>query len=424
MAAGLTVKIKGDASHFDKTLKSVKGGLSSIKTPLTAVAAGAAAVGAAIGAAAFGAYKLTESLIDVGEAARKEDAVLGNVVKRMGLFGTGADKITAKMIKYADATELATGIDAGIIKSTQAKLSTFEEVAKTAGDVGGAFDRATKAALDMSIVFGGDASQYAVQLGKALQDPEKGLAALKKTGALTRVDIERIGAEFASSGNKAKAFDQILSAIERQVGGAADAAATGTSRIRAAFNQMRDELAVPVSEQFDRLADQISKQTPAIVEAFQAIAPKIADAASKIFNAFGTALTGDTANLVALGVLVGNAIMGGIEIAFKQGMSRLGASVLGLSEKFRFAGAGVPGIVAGFASNVGEVPIGQVASQAADVNLQSDIRTLINTMRLQFEQLQGFQNQPQGIQYDPESRLEVLLQSIDRKLNPTPFPAR
>lgn len=424
MAAGLTVKIKGDASHFDKTLKSVKGGLSSIKTPLAVVAAGAAAVGAAIGAAAFGAYKLTESLINVGEAARKEDAVLGNVVKRMGLFGTGADKITAKMIKYADATELATGIDAGIIKSTQAKLSTFEEVAKTAGDVGGAFDRATKAALDMSIVFGGDASQYAIQLGKALQDPEKGLAALKKTGALTRVDIERIGAEFAASGNKAKAFDQILSAIERQVGGAADAAATGTSRIRAAFNQMRDELAVPVSEQFDKLADQISKQTPAIVEAFQAIAPKIADAASKIFNAFATALTGDTANLVALGVLVGNAIMGGIEIAFKQGMSRLGASVLGLSEKFRFAGAGVPGIVAGFASNVGEVPIGQVASQAADVNLQSDIRTLINTMRLQFEQLQGFQNQPQGIQYDPESRLEVLLQSIDRKLNPTPFPAR
>lgn len=425
MAAGLTVKIKGDASHFDKTLKSVKGGLSSIKTPLAVVAAGAAAVGAAIGAAAFGAYKLTESLIDVGEAARKEDAVLGNVVKRMGLFGTGADKITAKMIKYADATELATGLDAGIIKSTQAKLSTFEEVAKTAGDVGGAFDRATKAALDMSIVFGGDASQYAVQLGKALQDPEKGLAALKKTGALTRVDIERIGAEFASSGNKAKAFDQILSAIERQVGGAAEAAATGTSRIRAAFNQMRDELAVPVSEQFDKLAAQISAQTPQIVSAFQAIAPQVSEAASKVFNAFATALSGDTANLVLLGTMIGQAIMGGVEIAFKQGMSRLGASVLQLSEKFRFAGAGIPGIAAGFATSAGEVPIGQLASQSADVNLQSDIRTLVNTMRLQFEQLQGFQQQPQGIVTDPAAvRLEVLLQSIDRKLNPTPFPAR
>ena len=425
MAAGLTVKIKGDASHFDKTLKSVKGGLSSIKTPLAVVAAGAAAVGAAIGAAAFGAYKLTESLINVGEAARKEDAVLGNVVKRMGLFGTGADKITAKMIKYADATELATGIDAGIIKSTQAKLSTFEEVAKTAGDVGGAFDRATKAALDMSIVFGGDASQYAVQLGKALQDPEKGLAALKKTGALTRLDIERIGAEFAASGNKAKAFDQILSAIERQVGGASEAAATGTSRIRAAFNQMRDELAVPISEQFDKLAAQISAQTPQIVSAFQAIAPQVSEAASKVFNAFATALSGDTANLVLLGTMIGQAIMGGVEIAFKQGMSRLGGSVLQLSEKFRFAGAGIPGIAAGFATSAGEVPIGQLASQSADVNLQSDIRTLVNTMRLQFEQLQGFQQQPQGIVTDPAAvRLEVLLQSIDRKLNPTPFPAR
>jgi len=425
MAAGLTVKIKGDASHFDKTLKSVKGGLSGLSTPLTAIAAGAAAVGAAMGAAAFGAYKITESLIEAGEAARREDAVLRSVVDSMGLFGDKAESVTAKMIKFADTTELATGIDAGIIKSSQTKLSTFESVAKTAGEVGGAFDRATKAALGMGVAFGGDASGYAIQLGKALEDPEKGLTSLKKTGALMQVDIDRIGAEFAMTGDKAKAMSEILSAVERQISRSAGAAVTGTSRIRAAFNQMRDELAVPISQEFDKLADAIAKMTPQIVANFQAIAPQVSNAASKIFNAFATALAGDTANLVALGVLVGNAIMGGIEIAFKQGMSRLGASVLGLSEKFRFAGAGVPGIAAGFATKVGEVPIGQLAGQSADINLQSDIRTLVNTMRLQFEQLKGFDQQPQGTISDPAAiRLEVLLQSIDRKLNPTPFPAR
>lgn len=427
MAAGLTVKIKGDASHFDKTLKSVKGGLSSIKTPLTAVAAGAAAVGAAIGAAAISAYKLTESLVNAGEAARKEDAILGNVVKRMGLFGTGADKITEKMIKYADATELATGLDAGIIKSTQAKLSTFEEVAKTAGDVGGAFDRATKAALDMSIVFGGDASQYAVQLGKALQDPEKGLAALKKTGALTRVDIERIGAEFASSGNKAKAFDQILSAIERQVGGAAEAAATGTSRIRAAYNQMRDELAIPVSEEFDKLAQSITLMTPGVVDAFKAMAPQISTAFNTVFTALGEAVQGNTERLFAIGTFIGQAIAEGFKASAK------GLIVSRLDEIIKSTPLGFAAIKAaeagGYDVNRGSQTLGGTIFKEGMSKIATDFQTL---MAQQAPTIQGVG----GSQYrlaapgesspfrDETGRMIILLESIDRKLNPTPFPAR
>lgn len=427
MAAGLTVKIKGDASHFDKTLKSVKGGLSGLSTPLTAIAAGAAAVGAAIGAAAFGAYKLTESLIDAGEAARAEDALLGNVVKQMGIFGSRAEDVTAKMIKYADATELATGIDAGIIKSTQTKLSTFDKVAATADQTGGAFDRATKAALDMSRTFGGDASTYAIMLGKALQDPEKGLAALKKTGALMPEDIQRIGDEFKRTGDQARAMSNILSAVERQVGNSGEATATGTSRIRAAFNQMRDELAVPISQEFDKLADAVAKMTPQIVANFQAIAPQVSEAASKIFNAFATALAGDTANLVALGVMIGEAIGGGVKIGFNRMMSEVGAGVLGagssLLETFGGQAGGPAGATYG-GTRTQNLNAGSAAAQAASENTATQIRELVNTLKLQFQQLQGFQTPPQGIQYDPESRLEVLLKSIDRKLNPTPFPAR
>jgi hypothetical protein len=428
MAAGLTVKIRGDASHFDKTLKSVKGGLSSIKTPLTAVAAGAAAVGAAIGAAAFGAYKLTESLINVGEAARKEDAVLGNVVKRMGLFGTGADKITAKMIKYADATELATGIDAGIIKSTQAKLSTFEEVAKTAGDVGGAFDRATKAALDMSIVFGGDASQYAVQLGKALQDPEKGLAALKKTGALTRLDIERIGAEFAASGNKAKAFDQILSAIERQVGGASEAAATGTSRIRAAFNQMRDELGVPISEQFDKLADTISKQTPAIVEGFKAMAPQISTAFNTIFTAIGEAMQGNTDRLFAIGTFIGETIVDGAKTSLLAAATSLSDELIALMNpqaRLAFQAAKLAGFDIDKASGVAGQQIMRAGASEVATNFQrlmaQNAPPIQGVGGSQFRLAMPGESSPFR---DETGRMIILLESIDRKLNPTPFPAR
>lgn len=436
MAAGLTVKIKGDASHFDKTLKSVKGGLLSIKTPLTAVAAGAAAVGAAIGAAAFGAYKLTESLIDAGEAARAEDALLGNVVKQMGIFGSRAEDVTAKMIKYADATELATGIDAGIIKSTQTKLSTFDKVAATADQTGGAFDRATKAALDMSRTFGGDASTYAIMLGKALQDPEKGLAALKKTGALMPEDIQRIGDEFKRTGDQARAMSNILSAVERQVGNSAEATATGTSRIRAAFNQMRDELGVPISQEFDKLADQIAKATPGIVKGFQNIAPQISAAASSVFNAISSALTGDTTLLVKIGELMATAVVGGFKIGFNRLMSEFGAGVLGaggsLLEIFGGQAGGPAAAYTG--TRAGTLSAGSMASQAASENTLTEIRALKNELAILSQSLQ-VQTGPGGSfrlaqpgetssLVDTEGRMIILLESIDRKLNPTPFPAR
>jgi hypothetical protein len=314
MAAGLTVKIRGDASHFQKTLTGVKGGISSLAGPIGTLTTGMAAFGAAaLGVAAAG-VAITKSFIQFGEEARKEDAVLGNVVKSMGLFGSKAGDVTERMIDYADATELATGIDAGIIKSTQQKLATFEDVAKTAGETGGAFDRATKAALDMATVFGGDASSYAIQLGKALQDPEKGLNALKKTGALMSQDVERIGEEFKRTGDKARTFNQILTAVERQVKGSSEASATGTSRIAAAFRQMRDEIGVPISKEFDKFAASIAAQTPLIVAAIQDMGPKIGTAANSIFTALALAASGNTQQLIRIGDFIAEAIGQGLKI--------------------------------------------------------------------------------------------------------------
>lgn len=426
MAAGLTVKIKGDASHFDKTLKSVKGGLSSIKTPLTAVAAGAAAVGAAIGAAAFGAYKLTESLINAGEAARAEDALLGNVVKQMGIFGSRAEDVTAKMIKYADATELATGIDAGIIKSTQTKLSTFDKVAATADQTGGAFDRATKAALDMSRTFGGDASTYAIMLGKALQDPEKGLAALKKTGALMPEDIQRIGDEFKRTGDQARAMSNIISAVERQVGNSAEATATGTSRIRAAFNQMRDELGVPISQEFDKFADQIAKLTPQIVTSLQGIAPQVSAIALTIFSSLSQALTGNTEHITKIGMLIGEALGFGLNVAWKKALFEFTEATFRTIEDVnplrKIFGDQTEKISEYIAKNKNEFMADMMTSGVSALSDKAKALEIVQGVGGSTYRVAG-PGESSAFR-DAGGRMIILLESIDRKLNPTPFPAR
>jgi hypothetical protein len=61
----------------------------------------------------------------------------------MGLFGSSTQKVTDRLIKLAEETAMATGIDNLAIKATQAKLLTFKNLAATADELGGAFDRAT-----------------------------------------------------------------------------------------------------------------------------------------------------------------------------------------------------------------------------------------------------------------------------------------
>jgi hypothetical protein len=137
---------------------------------------------------------------------------------------------------------LATAVDDEIIKSTQAKLLTFANLAKTADQVGGAMDRATLAAIDLAAAGFGEAEQNAVQLGKALQDPVKGITALGRAGVtFTEQEKEKI-AVLVESGKVLEAQDMILSAIETQVGGTAAATATGSAKMAVAFGEMSESI--------------------------------------------------------------------------------------------------------------------------------------------------------------------------------------
>lgn len=309
--AGLTVKIKGDASQFDKTMSGVKGTIASIKTPLGAITKAGAAIGAAFtaaaGAVAYAGYKLNS----IGEEGRASDAKLKNVVQTMGLFGNQADVVANRLLDVADATARKIGVDDDLIASTQAIVMSFEDIGKTANITGGLFDQVTKAALDMSVLFGGDATGYAVQLGKALSDPEKGLTALKKTGALARVDIERIGGEFARTGDKGKAFAEIIGAINRQVSSQSEAVAKTSEKIKVSLGQVIESFAKPFSEGFNGL--------PAALESvFPAMSAKATQMGQAVGGSIAQAIAGDRANLIAVGSLIGRLIGDALNASLKR----------------------------------------------------------------------------------------------------------
>jgi hypothetical protein len=238
MSININILSNFNGAGFDKLTRE----LDRLNTPLEKVAAvsRSLAPAAIIGLTALSGMAV--GAVRAAEEAEVADRRLANIAESMNLFGASTDQVVKRMTEFADATMLATGVDDEIIKSTQAKLLTFENLAKTADDVGGAMDRATLAALDLAAAGFGEAEQNAVQLGKALQDPVKGITALGRAG-VTFTDQEKAKiATLVESNKMLEAQDVILSAIETQVGGTAEATATGSSKMTAAFGEMSESI--------------------------------------------------------------------------------------------------------------------------------------------------------------------------------------
>jgi hypothetical protein len=276
----ISVTISGNATPLKNAVNEAEGKLSkfggSAKKFGIAAAAGLAAAGAA--AAVVG-----KQLIAAGEAASTSNARIKQIADSMGLFGDQAGAVTDRLVKLAEATARNTGVDQNAIKLTQAKLLTFGELAKTAGEVGGSFDRATQAAIDLAAAGFGEASMNAVQLGKALQDPIKGITALAKSGVtFTEAEKERIQT-LVDSNKVGEAQALILAAIETQVGGTAEATANASDRMKVAFSQVQERLGgalLPIFERFTKfLMDDVF---PALQRMGDKFLPVISEALGKV----------------------------------------------------------------------------------------------------------------------------------------------
>ena len=323
----LTVKIRGDATHFEKTMRSVRGAASKLSDIIGKLAGGGALIGAAfLGTAAAGGL-LSLKLAKIAEEGEKAENRLENIVKSMGLFGSESSKVAKRLGALADKTALLTGVDDDLILGTQAKLATFKELAKTAGTVGAAFDRATNAAVDMAAAGFGEATQNAVQLGKALNDPNKGINSLARAGITFTQSEKDLIKTLVESNQGLKAQDLILSAIEKQVGGTAVATARGTERIGVAISQLTEKMGGPFSKAVSGFADGFINQMPRMSSAIDGFSmtaeQKAAGLGMKMGKGLGIALAdvvqGDFGIIVKTGNVIGQALLVGMQSAIGGG---------------------------------------------------------------------------------------------------------
>lgn len=222
-------------------------------------AAGLGSLAAAAGAA-MAVNKIFDyagEAISAAEAVAVADSRIKNISQSMGIFGANSEAVSQRLIDYAAANERSFATDAEVIKAAQAKLLTFKELAVSADDAGGAFDRATQATMDMAAAGFGSAETNAVQLGKALNDPIKGITALSRSGITFTAEQKEMIKTLVESGQMFEAQNMILKAVETQVGGTAAATATSSEQMKLAFDNISEAVGAVLLPIFNGFADAV-----------------------------------------------------------------------------------------------------------------------------------------------------------------------
>jgi hypothetical protein len=289
----LKLNLLADVSEFSRGLESSQKKLKRFGKSVDQSFKKTAILAAGLGAAAF-------KFVEAGEASATANARILQINESMGLFGDQAKGVTDRLVKLAEATALNTGVDQNAIKLTQAKLLTFKELAATADQVGGAFDRATMAAIDMAAAGFGEAESNAVQLGKALNDPIKGITALTRSGITFTAEEKKLIETLVNSGKTLEAQDLILKAIETQVGGTAEATANASDKMRIGFKLVSEQIGTALLPLFEELVTFL--QTSVIPQ--MAGLSDFINRNSEAIKIFAIALVGIVATLGTLSLVI------------------------------------------------------------------------------------------------------------------------
>jgi len=243
----LLVKIEGDNSDLDKSVKKSEG---SVKKFSKFAVAAYAAVGVAI-------IALSKQAVKAFKIQEQAEAKLNATIKSTGsAAGLTARELTDMASALQDVTKFG---DEAII-GAESLLLTFKSIG---GDI---FPRALESILDVSEAMGQGLKESTVQLGKALNDPIQGLTAMRRVGIQFSDSQEKTIKSMVAMNDLAGAQNIILEELESQFGGVARAAAdTATGSIDQLGNSIGD-LNEQIGQSIAEGLQPMAKATTSIVD--------------------------------------------------------------------------------------------------------------------------------------------------------------
>jgi cell wall-associated NlpC family hydrolase len=201
-------------------------------------------------------------LSDATKVAAQTNAVLKSTGAIAGVTSKNVEELGKSLMQLS-------GVDDEMIKSGENMLLTFTNIRNVSGENNDIFNQATKILLDMNTALGktgegtGNLNHTAIQLGKALNDPIKGITALRRVGVnFNETQIETIK-KLVESNHVLEAQKLILHELQIEFGGSAKAAGATfpgqISRLRETMKNLSATLLRDLIPQIEKITQRLLK---------------------------------------------------------------------------------------------------------------------------------------------------------------------
>lgn len=196
------------------------------------------------GAASEALGKIVDFAKESHAAWQESKAANAQVEASLKSTGNAAGLYKKDIDALAETLQNKVKIDDDVIKQNAAVLLTFTNIKK------GVFEEAMPAITDLAAKMDGDLKGATVQVGKALNDPIKGISALTKVGVSFTETQKQVITKLVETGDTASAQKLILAELNKEFGGSAEAAAKAQGPI-AGFNIAMGELQEALGEKME-----------------------------------------------------------------------------------------------------------------------------------------------------------------------------
>ena len=227
-------KIQADTSNFEKGMKKAQTSANNLSNTFANVSKvitkALSLTGIVVG---------TKAIVDFGKAsvqsanqAIKQFNLLDNTIK-----ATGADAWTSTKELENMAKSLSDDTNYSVIE-----LEKMQSVLLGFRDITDNFDEASEAVLDMATVMGMDLTSAVQTVGKALDDPVKGLDSLRRQGFAFTDEQKAELKQLVATGKKMEAQKIILDELSKSYGGASKAGQDSFAKQKHAVENFQDTL--------------------------------------------------------------------------------------------------------------------------------------------------------------------------------------
>ena len=240
----ISAKITADSSSFQKNIKDASTALGSFSKEIRSVTE---LIGSLFVSQKF--INFAKTSINAIEGERKEVSLLGTTLQTTGAIAWTTQQ---QLVDMSQALEKQSNYTSEQIERAQTVMLGFKTVT---GDV---FDSAMQNVLDMAEVMGMDLVSAVQTVGKALDDPIKGLGSLQRQGFAFSESQKAMLADMIATGKQAEAQKIILDELATTYGGAAKAGQNAFQQLNIALGNLQKAIGKSLTPVVKEIAESLT----------------------------------------------------------------------------------------------------------------------------------------------------------------------